>query len=128
MFSVPHQCRVTGGVMPSTPMDGNNGLFIVKLDGSLMARCIASDGLGWEHVSVSLARKQTKQYRPLHRCPTWEEMCQVRVEFWDEADVVLQFHPSQSEHINYYEYCLHLWRPAGVNVTTPNSILVGPKA
>ena len=35
---------------------------------------IASWGGGWEHVSVSLAR----------RCPTWEEMCMVKDIFWGE--------------------------------------------
>ena len=34
---------------------------------------IASWGGGWEHVSVSLAR----------RCPTWEEMCMVKDIFWE---------------------------------------------
>ena len=53
-------------------------------------RIIASDGFGWEHVSVS--RRD--------RCPTWEEMCQIKALFWDEDDCVIQYHPPRSEYVN----------------------------
>src|SRR5580658_4748259 len=45
----------------------------------------------FEHVSVSLA----------HRCPTWEEMCKIKDLFWDDEDVVVQFHPAKSEYVNF---------------------------
>jgi hypothetical protein len=78
---------------------------------------IASDGEGWEHVSVS--RKD--------RCPIWEEMCQVKDLFWDDEDVVMQFHVPSKDHVNNHPYCLHLWRPKGVNVLRPDRIMVGFK-
>jgi hypothetical protein len=78
---------------------------------------IASDGAGWEHVSVS--RKD--------RCPTWEEMCQIKDTFWDDEDVVMQFHVPAKDHVNNHPYCLHLWRPKGTNVLRPDSIMVGFK-
>lgn len=78
---------------------------------------IASDGEGWEHVSVS--RKD--------RCPTWEEMCQVKAMFWDAEYVVVQFHPRESEYVNNHAFCLHLWRQVDADFPTPPSIFVGVK-
>lgn len=76
---------------------------------------IFSDGDGWEHVSVSTP----------NRTPNWTEMCFVKNIFWDTEDVVLQFHPAQSQYVNQHPHCLHLWRPSGVNVPTPRMDLVG---
>jgi hypothetical protein len=50
---------------------------------SFNLRVIASDGKGWEHISVSLP----------NRCPNWREMCFIKSLFWDEEDVVIQYHP-----------------------------------
>ena len=69
----------------------------------------------WEHVSVSG-----------RRIPNWQEMCFVRDLFWDKSVWVLQFHPPQSEYINYHPKCLHLFRYKG-HFPTPPSILVGPR-
>lgn len=56
--------------------EGNNGFFIFKKN-NIQFRCQASDGGGWEHVSVTLSVK---------RCPDWEEMCMIKNMFWDEDD------------------------------------------
>lgn len=80
-------------------------------------RVIASDGDGWEHVSVSM---QT-------RCPTWDEMCWIKDRFWLPEEEVFQFHPPRSEYVNHHPFCLHLWRPIGRTISLPPSILVGPK-
>lgn len=76
---------------------------------------IASWGGGWEHVSVSLAR----------RCPTWEEMCMVKDIFWGEDECVVQFHPPRSEYVNRHPYCLHLWKKIGEEYETPPKEYVG---
>lgn len=87
-------------------------------------RIIASDGsdwpeeLGrpaWEHVSIS--RRD--------RCPTWEEMAQVKAWFWDAEDLVLELHPPRSRYVNQHPFCLHLWRPIGVEIPLPPAITVG---
>ena len=78
---------------------------------------IASWGGGWEHVSVSLAR----------RCPTWEEMCAIKDIFWREDECVVQYHPPKSEYVDCHPYCLHLWKKIGHEFETPPSIFVGPK-
>lgn len=116
-FQVPNKYRIRHGRAGSDDSIGNAGAFEIKLKHSQTVFVIASDGMGWEHVSVS--RKD--------RCPTWDEMCQIKALFWAEDDCVAQFHPPKSEYINNHPYCLHLWRPTDVAMPMPHSILVGIK-
>ena len=116
MLHVPEQYRVRNGNLASDESYGNNGYFLVPCVMRYMA-VIASDGEGWEHVSVSLK----------NRCPKWEEMCFIKNMFWDDEDIVLQFHPPKSEYVNNHPYCLHLWRPLEKQIPLPPSILVGIK-
>lgn len=71
---------------------------------------------GWEHVSVSTAR----------RVPNWREMCFVKDLFWGEEEWVVQFHPARSEYVNNHPNVLHLWRHRD-GFPTPPFILVGLK-
>lgn len=118
MFKVPEKFRVKTGIYASDETFGTNGQFIVislKLPRPL--RIIASDGGGWEHVSVSLQ----------DRCPSWDEMNFTKDLFWDEDDCVVQFHPPRADYINNHPYCLHLWRPIGIELPKPWHRLVGIK-
>lgn len=116
-FHVPERFRITDEPDPhfnTTAADGNNGAFRLRLNtGPCLA--IVSEGMGWEHVSVS--RRD--------RCLTWEEMCQVKNLFWDEEDCVIQYHPPKSQYVNNHPYCLHLWRPTEQQIPTPPRIMVG---
>lgn len=47
----------------SRESDGNNGAFFVPFEGRYL-KVICSDGMGWDHVSVSLE----------NRIPNWREM------------------------------------------------------
>lgn len=117
-FIVPEKFRIKHGQLRTTSHDGNNGAFMVsslKLKQPLF--CIASDGMGWEHVSVSLSS----------RCPTWDEMCVVKYLFWGDDDCVVQFHPPKADYVNFHPYCLHLWRAINQVIPVPQSILVGIK-
>ena len=109
--------RVRDGPYGSTPDYGTTGAFFVMGPKGALLRIIASDGEGWEHVSVSIDR----------RCPNWDEMCFVKDLFWRDDECVVQFHPPRAEYVNYHPNCLHLWKPVGRDVQTPASILVGPK-
>jgi len=83
-------------------------------------RILASPGcdeIPWEHVSVSRT----------DRCPTWEEMCQVKGWFWGPDEAVVQFHPRKEDYVNFHGNCLHMWRPTTVEIPTPPPIAVGPK-
>lgn len=88
----------------------NDGIYSVPCrSSSVPLRVIASDGLGWDHVSVSLPT----------RTPTWEEMEFVRKLFFRDDEVVLQFGVPESAHINVHNFCLHWWRPQGVDIQLP---------
>lgn len=115
MFRVPERFRVQVPGYP--PGDESNGCFVVKVKHGQVLRIIASNGFGWEHVSVSRS----------DRTPTWEEMCQVKAMFWEPDDCVIQYHPPASEYVNNHANCLHLWRPIGKDVPMPPSIMVGIK-
>lgn len=117
MFKVPEKFRITDGPYGSTAEFGNSGAFDVRLKNGQRVFVIASDGFDWEHVSVSRS----------DRCPTWDEMCQIKDMFWGEDDCVVQFHPPKSEYVNNHPNCLHLWRHAECDFKTPPSILVGVK-
>lgn len=141
MFKVPNQYRVRKGPYASTEMDGNNGMFVLPLQGKatgLHAVCLASDGTGlkeegidlpaWEHVSVSLQRiSNSGNSYPEKRCPTWEEMCVVKSLFWSDEDTVIQFHPKSTEYISMHPHVLHLWRKVGQEHELPPSVYVGVK-
>lgn len=131
-FKVPENCRVRRGeAATSLEEHGLNGMFMLpnyvrgqKAHPPL--KVIATDGSAdhfigvtqqWEHVSVSLP----------HRCPTWDEMCRVKGVFWDDEDTVMQLHPPHSEWVSNHPFCLHLWRPVGVELLRPPSIMVGIK-
>ncbi len=107
--------RVLTGDYGSDRSDGNNGLFALKNDKRKLA-CLISDGMGWEHVSVSS-----------NRIPVWMDMVFVRNMFWEEEDVVIQIHPPLSEYVNCHPSCLHLWRNIDHPIALPPSFLVGPK-
>lgn len=79
----------------------------------------ASNGGGWEHVSVSV-RQGGKVLTP-----TWEEMAYIKSIFWGEEDCVIEYHPPKSEYVNMHPNVLHLWRPIGVEIPLPPSIFVG---
>lgn len=98
--------------------DEGFGVFKVYVDGKSFF-VIASDGGGWEHVSVSPCNKKRKV------CPTWEEMCAIKDLFFDPEERVVQFHPSRSEYVNDHPYCLHLWRWKEGDFPHPPMIFVG---
>jgi len=117
MFHVPNQHRLrTHPELGTDDSYGNNGFFTFWFSG-YEVYCQASDGIGWEHVSVTFNRKRT---------PPWEIMNHVKDLFWDEEDVVIQIHPPKSQYVNHHPYCLHLWRPIGVSLPLPDPIMVGP--
>lgn len=122
-FHVPELLRAcySGrmGELNRQAVGSNNGIFEWETSSGRI-RVVASDGGGWEHVSVSLER----------RTPTWEEMCKVKDIFWDPEDCVMQLHPPKSEYVNFAKNCLHLWRPVAGEVPPipqPPRWMVGPK-
>lgn len=124
MFKVPEKYRMTKHhTLNSDPSFGNNGAFKIPFEDNCTAFVIASDGEGWEHVSVHIHLNSTNE----KVTPEWEEMCHIKDLFWSDEDCVIQYHPPKSEYVNNHEHCLHLWRPIGVELPLPKSIMVGIK-
>lgn len=97
----------------SREQHGPNGLFYIPVCGQ-MCKVIASNGEGWEHVSVSLP----------DGVPSWEIMCQIKALFWRDDELVVQYHPPKAEYVNHEQYCLHLWRPINAEIPRPPTVLV----
>ena len=111
-------CRIMTGPLATPVGIGPNGAFVIKVNGVEMD-VIATDQLGWDHVSVSVDNED--------RLPTWEEMAEIKDLFWDEEEAVMQLHPPQSQYVNNHPFVLHLWRPQRANIPLPPPILVGIK-
>ena len=75
--------------------DSQNGMLIIKPRG---LRVIFSNGAGWEHVSVSR----------ISRTPSYEDMDEIKREFWSNDICVMQLHVPVVDHVNCHDYCLHL--------------------
>lgn len=115
-FHVPNKHRLRSGFMGSDARNGNNGVFFIpSRQGRPPFKVIASDGEGWEHVSVSLP----------DRLPTWDEMCALKDIFWDADDCVVQYHPPRVDYVNNHSRCLHMWRPLDAELPRPPSWMVG---
>ena len=112
--------------------DSGNGCFVVPFVAEPHVRvqeatgtaavvqlnCIASNGHGWDHVSVSVE----------DRCPTWAEMSHVYSLFALPNEAWMQLHVPSRDHVNFHPHCLHLWRPHRRGLQLPPSYMVGPKA
>ncbi len=120
--TAPNKNRVRRGFMGTTDEDGMNGRFVFERaynSGSkVVINVIVSDGknTGWEHVSLGITTSK--------RCPTWDEMCFIKDQFWNDDETVVQFHPKKSEHVNDHPYVLHMWRKVGTEHELPPIILV----
>ncbi len=127
MFHVPESARIKNHHLDYVNSDisyGNNGMFNIKLSNQVVAWIIASDGAGWEHVSVHMTDGKITKGNG-ERTPTWSEMCKIKDIFWDGEDCVVQYHPPKSTYINNHAFTLHLWKPISIIIPMPESILVG---
>lgn len=77
---------------------------------------IASNGEGWDHVSVSRT----------NRCPNWIEMDHIKRLFFRDDEVAMQLHVANKDHISIHPNCLHIWRPHDATIPLPHKIFVGP--
>ena len=97
-------------------LDDDGGAFLTRspIDNRVL-RIIASNGLGWDHVSIS--RKD--------RVPNWEEMEFIKRLFFKDDEVAMQLHVPPADHINCHPNCLHLWRPHEEPIPLPPGWMVG---
>ena len=93
------------------------GIFLIRNNGKTLLVIICNSS-GWDHVSLSLN---------VMRCPTWGEMCYIKDLFFDDNEIVVQFHPKKSDYIDYHPYTLHLWKSQREGFPTPEPWMVGTK-
>ena len=94
----------------------DGGFGILKLRDGGIATVVWSNGGGWDHVSVSPREKK--------RVPTWADMCDLKRIFFRPDEVAVEYHPAESEYVNFKTNCLHIWRPQNVEIPTPPRIFV----
>lgn len=113
----------------TTKEDGANGTFLIPhcYEKDWMYLVVISDGMGWEHVSVSIYNKRKECGMAL--TPSWDDMCVVKDLFFDADEMVIQIHPPRSMYVNNHKHCLHLWRctlaPPYDGMPMPNPMMVG---
>lgn len=101
--------RLHTGEYGSDSSYGNDGVFFIMVN-SIVFKVICSDGLGWDHVSVSSE----------HGTPLWNNMHKIKRLFFTDHEVVMQLHPAESDYVNMCESCLHLWRPQHQEIPVPD--------
>lgn len=108
--------RITGS---ETGDDGGRGwvLCLDRKHPNHLAVVVWSTGGGWDHVSVSWRK----------RCPTWEEMCEIKKIFFHPEEICVEYHPPESEYVNQHPYCLHMWRYQQPGMPMPPAWMVGVK-
>lgn len=112
--------RIIAGPFGTSTSAKNNGQFILPgLKRRSRLLVMVSDGMGWEHVSVSHLDDDL--------IPSWDDMCYVKDLFWEAEETVIEFHPKKSEYVNNHPGVLHLWKPVGKDIELPPSITVGIK-
>jgi len=80
----------------------------------------ASWGLGWDHVSVSVAGDH-------ENTPTWKEMEAMRRFFFEPEETVVQLHPPVAEYVSHtgpHKGVLHLWRKQDLAHPLPPRIML----
>lgn len=118
MFQVPEKYRIVTGELKSSEKDGNKGAFLVpferrKIKYDIFLQVIASDIIGFEHVSVIPVFKSGKH---IGRKPTWEEMSFIKNLFWNDKgipDIVIQFYIPEVLEVKTHPLSLHLYKKIG---------------
>ena len=90
--------------------DAKEGAFQIPspVDGKAL-RVVASSGGGWDHVSVSRAK----------RIPNQREMDHIYRMFFAANETAMQLFVPEAEHINIHPNCLHIWRPQNEGIPKP---------
>lgn len=93
--------------------DDDGGAFVIPY-GRKRLLVVASHGMGWDHVSVSLNT----------RTPRWDEMEHVKRLFFRDDEWAMQLHAPPSKHISIHPNCLHIWRPHDFQMPLPDPMMV----
>ncbi len=119
------QFRIATGRMASKKSYGANGAFVVPCEDEMLT-IVCSNGDDWSKCGLALPAWEHVSVSTPTRCPTWEEMDFVKKIFWRDDELVVQFHVPKSQHVNYHEHCLHMWKLIDRPFPQPPAICVGP--
>lgn len=117
MKTIDELWDTTNLIIKEVSQDGLSG--VIFKNGKPYASVIASDGGGWEHVSIA----------PFNRriVPDWEDMCRLKDMFFHDDECCVQYHPPKSEYVNMMQNCLHIWKPLNESLPMPPAFMVGLK-
>lgn len=97
--------------------DEYNGAFVIdRYKNGEFYLVVAASGEGWDHVSVSLHRKNGANIK---KCPSFEEMMMIKEKTFEDNEIVFQIHPKEEDYINTHPFCLHLWKPCNYDINVP---------
>jgi hypothetical protein len=103
--------------------DSGNGRFLIpNSSGTKMFHVLASNGFGWEHVSISLRPIVNPEESCIERCPNWLEMEEAKKLFFEDSETVMQICPKEEDYINNHPYVLHLWRRVEKEISVPEQV------
>lgn len=88
--------------------------YLIKPYRPGQAQILFSRAHGWEHASISMKQRN----------PTWDEMCLLKDIFWNDEEIVIQYHPPKSQYVNDHLHCLHLWKKIDSEFELPPNFLV----
>jgi len=91
----------------------NAGMFHIPV-GVTVLKVIATNGDGWDHVSVSCRT----------RCPTWQEMSIIAKMFFRSNECAFQLHVPDEDYVNNHPYTLHWWRAHKQGIPRPPKEMV----
>jgi hypothetical protein len=89
------------------PAGSNNGFFLIPRR-TFDLHVMVGDGLGWDHVSVSVARVGEAA---AFRIPDYDELTFVKELFFRDDETVMHLWVPAAQHVNVHPHVLHLWRP-----------------
>jgi hypothetical protein len=115
----PEKFRAQNPLIPFVANDPEGGYFKIPHPdlADTWFLVVANNGEYWQHVAVALGG--------IPRCPTWEEMCWIKDQFFLEETPVMQLHPPRSQWISNHPYALHLWKPVDAIIPLPPPVMVG---
>lgn len=81
------------------------GVFSLPYVDNSRIEVIASQALGWQHVSATIVLNPVDD----PRIPTYKEMQTVQNLFFYPNERVIQYHPRRQDYVNDNPFVLHMW-------------------
>lgn len=99
-----------------------NGMFLIPRKGNFRGfyQVIATDGAGWDHISVCLL---DSNFNFRERTLTWDEMCEIKDIFFKNNETTVEFHPREEDYIDEHPWVLHMWKSTAEAFPIPKKLI-----